>query len=126
MPARYALSVDPEEALAHMALISDITGGASSAGTSSAASIPGTVRVLVKRGDGGGGGGGSGNGGGVRERYKVTVACRQSPLLLGATSSSLRSSGGVVPETHQNRSALFAGFEKTAVGIISVFTHDVT
>lgn len=50
---------------------------------------------LLGGGSGGGGGncGSSGGGGGGRA-YSLTVACRQSPLLLGAISSSLRSAGG--------------------------------
>lgn len=92
LPERYALSTDPQEALTHIALIADITSDASSIGTSSASSTPSTVRVLVKRG-GRGGRGGNGNEG--RERYTVTVACRYSPFLSGAVSSSLKSSGGV-------------------------------
>eukprot|EP00752_Nemacystus_decipiens_P008521 g7610.t1 len=76
LPERYALSVDPEDALNHMALIAD------------AVSTPSTVRVLVKRSSDGGG-----TTRGAGARYTVTVACGQSPLLLGAVLSSLRSSG---------------------------------
>ena len=95
LPERYALSVDPEEALTHMVLIADITSDMASSGTSSAVPTPRTVRVLVKPCGGGGGGGGGRNVSEGRQRCTVTVACRQSPLLLGAASSSLRFSGGM-------------------------------
>lgn len=92
LPPRYTLSVEPEDVLTHMSLVAD------------AANSLAPVRVLVypsclpsrlhPSGGGGGAGGGDHARGRKRGRCTVLVVCRYSPRLLGAISSSLRSSGG--------------------------------
>ncbi|CAM9821039.1 unnamed protein product [Pylaiella littoralis] len=136
LPERYALSVDPEDVVGNMTLVSLVVSAAAAAAATAADSsssappnattaahggrvcVAPTVRVLARPsrsplepaaaavprrpglpaaeraatppGNSGVDGGGGGN---KRERYTVTVACLQSPLLLEAVSSSLRSVG---------------------------------
>ncbi|CAN0261442.1 unnamed protein product [Ectocarpus sp. 12 AP-2014] len=121
LPERYALTVSPEDVLDHMALFAAVSAAAAETATqkhasssSSSASAqdeslgaePPTVRVVARpsllalssshpaaAGDGEGGTSCGSGLAGVGRAYSLTVACRQSPLLLGAIASSLRSAG---------------------------------
>ncbi|CAN0444441.1 unnamed protein product, partial [Ectocarpus sp. 8 AP-2014] len=122
LPERYALTVSPEDVLEHMALFAAVSAAAAetasqkhassfsssdSAQDESLGAEPPTVRVVARpsplvlsslhpaaAGDGEGGMSCGSGLAGVGRAYSLTVACRQSPLLLGALSSSLRSAGG--------------------------------
>ncbi|CAN0227398.1 unnamed protein product, partial [Ectocarpus sp. 4 AP-2014] len=120
LPERYALTVSPKDVLDHMALFAAVSAAAAETATQKHASSssfasaqdeslgaePPTVRVVARPSllalssshpvvAGAGEGGMSCGSGlaGVGRAYSLTVACRQSPLLLGAISSSLRSAG---------------------------------
>ncbi|CAM9161671.1 unnamed protein product [Ectocarpus sp. 6 AP-2014] len=120
LPERYALTVSPEDVLDHMALFAAVSATAAETATQKHAASsssdsaqdeslgaePPTVRVVARpsplalssshpaaAGDGEGGMSCGSGLAGVGRAYSLTVACRQSPLLLGAISSSLRSAG---------------------------------